>query len=174
MQGQRKYSLHTIIFGIALILFCLVIISTYMMSGLYARYRSAGDSPDGARVAGFSVDAKWTDDIVIDVTSIKGGSYKLTLTNQSEVAVRYGLTLTFANDVSSFMQVKLNGTTGTFDGNTVKFENIGELPANAASSDTAILTFEITSVDAFTKPATTGTYEQTYSFNALITCTQID
>ena len=173
MQGQRKYSLHTIIFGIALILFCLVIISTYMMSGLYARYRSAGLSGDDARVAAFSVEAAWGTDVNIDWTETADGAYQVILTNNSEVAVRCDMVLTLNADVMDAVEITLGDSAGTVSGNTITFGNICELAPNGTNSAHQ-LKFSVEDVDFFTKNATGEAHSEPVSFKAIITCTQID
>ena len=64
-----------IMIRIAAVLFCLVLISTHMMSGLYARYVAKDSSSDEARVAKFQVDAAWSGSVNINVTTTPNGSY---------------------------------------------------------------------------------------------------
>ena len=173
MHSQRKYSPHTIIFGIALVLFCLVIISTYMMSGMYARYRAADDATDQARVATFSVDADWGDDFTIDATKTAEGTYTISLTNHSEVAVRCDLVLTLDENVLNALDIALDGNAGTRVGNTVTFQNIHSFdPDDTSSSHT--LEFTVSDLGFFMQDATEQAYSKSFSFDAKVTCTQID
>lgn len=87
---------------LACILLCLVLITTYMTSGLYARYTAEGIASDNARVAKFDVTDEVTEmsvpvDIVPDDYSdgTKQGQQVLTVdvTNSSEVAAEYSLSV---------------------------------------------------------------------------------
>ena len=53
MKSKTKLPLGYKIIGAALILLSLVMFSTWLMSGLYARYLTSGNAGDGARVATF-------------------------------------------------------------------------------------------------------------------------
>ena len=98
-QSNQKTPL---VFRLAGILFCAVLLSVSMMGGLYARYVSSGSGGDSARVAKFSV----TDSLAItkggetvssitEVLSLIPGEsvvYTYSVTNDSEVAVLFTVT----------------------------------------------------------------------------------
>ena len=63
---------------LALILFCMVLVTSYATAGLYASYRTEADGSDSARVAKFDVKC-----------SYDKNTKTLTITNDSEVTVEY-------------------------------------------------------------------------------------
>ena len=83
-------------FYAAMVLLCLVLISTHLTGGLYARYTTHGDGEDAARVAAFDVTID--DHIPLSTTaaftiqSITNTKYTVTVTNKSETVVRAVLT----------------------------------------------------------------------------------
>lgn len=74
----------------ALVLFLLTMISIHMTSGLYARYISTAGSGDSARVAKFQVESSIEQAKDSDGNDI-ANQFVLTVTNDSEVAVRYSI-----------------------------------------------------------------------------------
>lgn len=78
---------------VVLLLFCAVLITTNISSGIYARYKTeTGDETD-TRVAKFSVSTNLESfSQALDLTGIKPGSSEsitVTVTNDSEVSVHY-------------------------------------------------------------------------------------
>ncbi len=88
----------------AAVLLCLTLFTTHLTTGLYARYTTEASGSDGARVARFDV----------KLTAVNGGSanmdgltnedketdtktYDFSITNNSEVAVGYDITIRFSN-----------------------------------------------------------------------------
>ena len=69
----------------ALMLLLLTMVTTHFTSGLYARYTSTGNSRSTAMVAKFDVEGT--------VTENTDGTYKLTVTNNSQVTVKYSVTV---------------------------------------------------------------------------------
>ncbi len=80
----------------AAVLFCLTLFSTYFVSGLYARYTSSKQSVNDARVAVFSVKGggELTKPIVAKLVPGETSEHTLIITNNSEVAVDYTITVT--------------------------------------------------------------------------------
>ncbi len=82
---------------IAAVLLCLILASTYLIIGLFARYNSDSRADEGARVAKFSIhgSGQLTQSIVAEV--IPGNEktkQSLLIENNSEVAVQYTITVT--------------------------------------------------------------------------------
>lgn len=78
----------------ACILLCLTLVTTYMTSGLYAKYTYGEEMYDDARVAKFKVTDLYTSfsqDMRFDIAP--GADYRATVsvTNSSEVAINYNL-----------------------------------------------------------------------------------
>ena len=103
---------------LASVLFMLVLTSTCILAGLLARYTVISSAEDSARVAGFSVLAvNDTEDssMTIDLGSTQPlAVYALALTNQSEVAVSYGVVVELEKKLPEGMKVYLaNDKEGT-------------------------------------------------------------
>lgn len=178
MHGKKKTTTGPLLLRIALILLCMTLFSTSMLSGLYAKYTAKNDGDDSARVAKFDVEAAGlSGDVTVDASAGQtNGEYKFTVTNKSEVAVSYDLVITFTEDVP-FCNVALANPAGTDvlgikDGNTITFSKIGSL-APGAKGDPYTVTF-ILDLDEFTKNASSESVSKTVSFTATIRCTQID
>lgn len=146
----------------ALILLCLVLVSSHLTSGLYARYTSSSTGSDSARVAKFEVETSGANEnisVTADTDSSQNGTtYTITIENKSEVAVSYKLTPVLGDSPA--------GVTATLDSNT------GELAAGAAPV-THTLTL---SVDwaAFTQGQTGANVSKDISFTVNIHFEQID
>lgn len=101
---------------IAAVLVCLTLLSTYFVSGLFARYATSGQGDDSARAAKFSIEGK--DAFLqktIEANLIPGGkeSVDLQIENNSEVAVEYTVTVTnkTTNLPLNFWMKKTGGST---------------------------------------------------------------
>ncbi len=177
MHKSKHNSSGTVMIRIALVLFCLVMITTHMMSGLYARYISVGEAADEARVAAFSVQADWQGDVKLDVSDSAdaNGAYTFTVINKSEATVRYDVILTFESPLPYYISVKLDDVNGILavDGKSVTFENIEELAPQTSGAQKS-LNFSVTSADDFTEYAAEESYSLTVNFAAVIDCVQID
>lgn len=99
-QSNKK---TPVVFYLSFVLLCAVLITTHMMSGLYARYTTRATSSDSARVAKFRVtdtltvtDSKGYEVhsfTMIEDSLIPGESttYAFAVQNDSEVAVRFSV-----------------------------------------------------------------------------------
>lgn len=83
---------------VATVLLCLTMFSTYMTSGLYARYTASASGGDSARVAAFVFDVNDTNGQFLDVSSVnepgKRETFQFTVRNNngtrtSEVTEKY-------------------------------------------------------------------------------------
>ena len=74
---------------LAAVLFCMVMFSTYLMGGLYARYTVKGTGKDSARVAAFDVRTSGPEGVQVLYSQGDSGEYKLEVVNASEVAISY-------------------------------------------------------------------------------------
>lgn len=107
---------------LACILLCLVLITTYMTSGLYARYVYEESFDDNARVAKFDItDSVENKTIPIDIVpddytdGTKKGQQVLTInvTNSSEVAAKYSLSVVNQTNNIQGLTFKLYNASGT-------------------------------------------------------------
>lgn len=165
-------------------LFCLVLITTAMMGGLFARYTATAEGSDSARVAGFDVEVTGlNDNIQCAVTAAKPGEIKLMVVNKSEVAVTYNI------------GVKIKETAGcgvkwTLDDKTAQkfpakqkdqeseevvrvYEKVGDLAAGA-TSDEHTLFFEPLDWSKITSEVNGPTKQLTQSFTVYVDVVQVD
>lgn len=99
-QSNKK---TPVVFYLSFVLLCAVLITTHMMSGLYARYTTRATSSDSARVAKFRVTDTLTvtdskGDVVHSFTMFEDSlipgestTYTFAVQNDSEVAVRFSV-----------------------------------------------------------------------------------
>lgn len=149
----------------ALILLCLVLVSSHLTSGLYARYTSSSTGSDSARVAKFEVETSGADEnisVTADNSGSNNGTYIITIENKSEVAVSYNVSY----QLTPVLGDSPAGVSAALDSNT------GELAAGAAPV-THTLTL---SVDwaAFTQGQTGANVSKDISFTVNIHFEQID
>ncbi len=162
---------------VACVLLCLTLFSVHLTSGLYARYVAKGSGSDEARVAKFQVEASdGVADVYIDVTSVNNGTYEFVVRNNSEVAVKYDVVLTFDRAVPSYMTVQLDGKNGSVSENVISFANVGSQAPNNSVGSTHTLLFTVSSdkVSDLLQNATGNSSEENFSFDAVIKCEQID
>lgn len=161
-KKNRRIPLGTLLIRTAAVLFCLVMVTTYLTAGLYARYTAQSQSGDSARVAKFDVKAlgeilsptltgeeeplEW----IVDSTG--NGEYQITVTNASEVAVRYDVTVVLEEELPNYLSLKLDdGNLTKVDERNHKKEAAGTLAPGGASEEHT-LTFEMNWKE-FTKDA---------------------
>ncbi len=96
---RRHESKVNILMVTVAVLFCATLFSMHFTGGLYARYSTSASGSDSARVAKFDVNPTFTitergttaQNIRVDVTPGNTQIAKLTIVNNSEVAVEYKL-----------------------------------------------------------------------------------
>lgn len=172
-KPSAPVAMGSIMMRVACVLLVMVMVSIHMMSGLYARYITSGSGEDAARVAKFDVDVTGTPDAIeIDCTQSTDGSLTITVTNKSEVAVRYDVIVAFKNDIPG-VSTMLDTAAGAVDSLTTTYSNAGTLAVGAASQAHE-LSFHV-DTDAFTQSADGGLiYEQTLEFTVTIHVVQVD
>ncbi|MBQ3193242.1 MAG: hypothetical protein IJB59_06715 [Oscillospiraceae bacterium] len=160
-------------------MFCLILITTAMMGGLFARYASTGEGGDAARVAAFDVkvDAPEKVQVVYGLHENKG-DYTLMVKNNSEVAVDCRVKVKIET-IEFGITVKLNekelenvqeGQAGFLQ--ELDFGSVGQLAPG--QEDNYKLTFHVTNWGEFTKMEKTAKREETVAFDVLIDVVQID
>lgn len=96
-KDQQEYrAKRNIPIRVAAVLFCLTLFSTYLVTGLFARYTTSVQSSDQARVAAFSIKGEGDLSRTIAATLVPGEDtdVKLIIRNDSEVAVEYKIEVT--------------------------------------------------------------------------------
>lgn len=153
----------------ALVLLLLTMISIHLTSGLYARYTSTAEASDSARVAKFDVDCA-----LVPVAD-KEGAFTLSVTNNSEVAVKYSIEVQLPEDLSATIgAVTLEPADGA---NSVTFmdENWTMAP-NAENPNEHILQLDMTNwVGKTDRISDKGATEPvTFNFSVKVHAEQID
>ena len=150
LKPSAPVAVGSMMMRIAAALICLVLISTHMMSGLYAKYTSRGTGSDSARVAAFDVNVTGTPDAVAvscTESGIANGTYTLTVENQSEVAVRYTLMVTVTGDGAAAVVGSFDSSEGALEaGTTSKVHTL-----TFSVSDWSLLTQAVKGSSATTK-----------------------
>lgn len=142
-QSNRR---TPVVFHVGLVLFCLVLFSTYLTGGLYARYTTTASGSDSARVAKFQITSgsDWTagQDIHFELNFFDPAKQSQTITLQilsnSEVAVKYDVVLTMPDLPSGcnydWLEVTIGEKNPTVEGNVFTFTNLGEFSPNYSGS----------------------------------------
>ena len=122
MQYKSKHEKNdkphypVLVFRVAALLVCLVLITTYMLSGAYSKFFSGASGGDGARVARFSPD--FTSAKVLDFEKTPGYTAEIDFSVQNytdeklpEVAIKYKIILkTTGNIPLKFTVCKSDGS----------------------------------------------------------------
>lgn len=121
-KGQNP---TTLIVRTAMVLLCLVLVSTCWMGGLLAKYSTTGSGGDEARVAKFEVHTNGvkTEDISCTAEKNSDGVYTITVNNASEVAVRYTLAVSMFGDAADGVAASFNADAGTLAPNAASSEH---------------------------------------------------
>lgn len=154
---------------IAAILLCLVLISTYMTSGLYAKYADKGTADASARVATFVIETD-LDRISLGTSGAPtlqlGGDEEIQvvelpfyIASGSEVEVGYSITVDFGTTpLPDYMNITLSDgiTSKTPVANigrtTFTFSDFGTLPATTTEEQAELtLTFSISDLTMITE-----------------------
>lgn len=108
------------------VLLCATLFSMHLVGGLYAKYTANANSSEGARVAAFSITQEGTifQTVEANVTPGTTQSAELTITNKSEVAMEYTLTVTNVTGNLTPLKFSLNrADENTPSVTTEKYEN---------------------------------------------------
>ena len=109
----------------ALVLLFLTLLTTHITGGLYARYAAQTTGRDTARVARFEIDVTpLQEELTVDCAQTQDGTYGFTVTNNSEVPVRYAVLVTFKQALQgNLLQVALDDGSYSYVGssNAVSF-----------------------------------------------------
>lgn len=186
-KNNKKFSMGIgcVLIRIAAVLFCLVVVSTYLMSGLFARYVSNGNGGDSARVAGFNV-VMSSSDVKSEVTALEPGTITISLANQSEVAVSYtirvdvgspagGVKITWVDpdhDVSTADDKIQIENDGVAENNEKKFDLTRYMPVGG--TDTCTLTFTAVDWTKITQGETGTSATLTQEFTVYVDVVQVD
>ena len=180
-RNKKKVSIP---FSIAVLLICLLMFSLYLTSGMLARYTTTATAGDKARAAKFDVGATGSTGTMAFVYTdgkfapnpADSNVYTLTVTNKSEVAVRYNVVI---ENVPAYITATVGETVYSSDENgKITIAALGELAANTTANGVMTITFNVTDgcLDTLeqTDSDTLVAKDQTIEFDAIIKIVQID
>ena len=103
-RNRRKTTFGSVVMRIAGVLLALTAVTVWATSFMFAKYTTKTEEKTESRVAKFDVDAgmEESDGLLIDVALGDTGKYIVTLTNDSETAVRGDLVLDFTELNTAF------------------------------------------------------------------------
>ena len=176
MKNEQKRPSGCITLRIAAVLLCLVLFSMHLTAGLYARYTAKQGGTDSARVAAFNVDVEGVgNSVTVDYVKGNGqdaGIQKLKITNNSEVAVSYDITVEI-EAVGFRISVTLNGKAFETDKpQTFEFKNAGQIPANSVGY--CDLEFKVMDWGEFTNLENSSKIQRTLEYSITVDVAQID
>ncbi len=138
-MSKKHSSRVDILMCVAAVLFCATLFSMHFTGGLYARYTTGYGDSDGGRVAAFSIKQEGTIFETIETNVMPGTtqSAELTITNNSEVAMEYVLTVTNVTGNLPPLKFKLKNaddktpsvTTESYQ-NGVSMNSVAQIPGN--------------------------------------------
>ncbi|MBQ9901983.1 MAG: hypothetical protein IJM51_06320 [Clostridia bacterium] len=175
---QTTKARHVAVFRLLAVMLMAVMLSSHVISGVFANYATAGAGRGGAKVAVFSVDANGntTEGLRQSIKSVTAGdvtTYQIVITNTSEVKVSYTVEISFKNNMGQYFTARLNA--GIFT-DTMKWENAGQLAPGGTESCT--LEIKVKDAPAFAQAQmaalTEGEYSDNFGFETYVTFTQID
>lgn len=146
------------VFNLGLVLMCLMLVTFSMVGGLYARYSTTATGEATAQIAKFDVQVTGdTTGVAVDVAEVKEGVYTFTIINNSDVTVKYGLTMTCEQPVS--------GIVANFD------QNEGNLRSGENVARTLTFTVDL---DEVTKDMSGSSASIRYDFTVKVNVEQVD
>lgn len=107
MTENRKP--HMIVLRLAAVLLVLVMLSTSMVAGRYARYVTTATASDSARVAKYDISVASPSPNSLTMSQDASVEYNFTVTSNSEVSVEYDLIITLPTALPSGVTVTLTG-----------------------------------------------------------------
>lgn len=108
----------------AAVLLCLALVSSYFVTGLFARYATRAQSSGDARVAKFSIEGSGIFSQPIEASLVPGSSEtaSLIIQNNSEVAVEYTITVTnMTNNLPLSFRMEKEGSSPTMQASGTTF-----------------------------------------------------
>lgn len=154
---MKQVNIRTpLVFRLGVVLLCAMLITFSMMSGLYARYSTTVTGEASAQVAKFDVQVSGDDSgVSVDVSQATDNVYTITIKNDSEVTVQYGLSVS-----------NIDGVSVTFDSNS---DTLG-----FGQSVVCNLTFTVTDWDLITKNMDDENKSISIPFTITVNIEQVD
>lgn len=156
MRRKRSQKVNILMCTVAVLL-CATLFSMHFTGGLYARYTASISGSDSARVAAFSLTQEGTvfQTIEADVTPGTTQNAELTITNKSEVAMEYTLTVTNVTGNITPLKFTLNPadantppvTTESYE-NGISINSACQIPGNHTDNYTLNIVWELSENEA--------------------------
>ena len=159
------------------ILLCTTLLTGHVISGTMAKYVTQGTADSGsARVASFSVAATGDND---SLSLSVGGTvtYTITLKNQSEVAVKPIVSVTFTSDISNYLVVKLNNheaSSVSADGKTLTWSDVSEMNPGETGTQLPLTITTDAALPGQLSGVNSDSYTGSFPFDTQVTFVQID
>ena len=159
------------------ILLCTTLLTGHVISGTMAKYVTQGTADSGsARVASFSVAATGDND---SLSLSVGGTvtYTITLKNQSEVAVKPIVSVTFTSDISNYLVVKLNNheaSSVSADGKTLTWSDVSEMNPGETGTQLPLTITTDAALPGQLSGVNSDSYTGSFPFDTQVRFVQID
>lgn len=151
MKKSNTSKKHPVPFYIAMVALCLLLVSTYMTSGLFARYATGISASDAARVAMFRTPTitftspNASPDIELDTydTSLNSVTTTFTVSMMTEVAAKYDVIVTCPDPLPAdgYVKMTLDGKAPVASGSVYTFTDVGTFAAGGQRTNSHDLTF---------------------------------
>ena len=178
-NGRSSVNLGSILIRIAAVMFVLIMITTHMLGGMFARYVSNGQGADAARVAGFDVKVTGpVENVECNITALEPGKISLSVKNDSEVAVSYSFRIVINEQAGCGVRVTLDDDKNLEflpkERSELTFSSVGYLGVNAAevSHTLAFTVMDWTAITKNVDNKESVTLEQ--SFEIYVDVVQVD
>ena len=148
-RERKRANLGVTMMRVAGVLLAVTAVTVWATSFMFARYTTGGRSGSNGRVAMFNVGAgmETGEELLIDVsTGGENGEYVVTLTNNSETAVRGDLELDFTEINTTFKDGN-NNYTPLITKITARVDKTPEDPQSTSAPDTIIAAKDYTVTD---------------------------
>ena len=145
-----------LVFRLGVVLLCAMLITFSMVSGLYARYSSTVTGEASVQIAKFDVQITGDANVSVDVSQATDNVYTITIKNDSDVTVQYGLSVS-----------AIPGVSATFDsvGGTLEF---------GGSEVSRQLTFAVTDWNQVTAGMEDSADSVEFDFTVTVNIEQVD
>lgn len=159
------------------ILLCTTLLTGHVISGTMAKYVTQGTADSGsARVASFSV-AATGDNAPLSLSVGETVTYTITLNNQSEVAVKPIVSVTFTSDIRRYLDVKLNNHEASFEsdeGKTLTWSDVSEMYPGDTEIQLPLTITTDAALPGQLSDVSSDSYTGSFPFDTQVTFVQID
>ena len=171
---EKKRNLSSLIMPTFSILFCLTLLSMWLMSNIYARYTTKSSGGDSARVAAYVFELKdSSESTMVDLNNIRkpgdSQTYTFSVTNKrgnviSEVAQSYTIKLEAEGSMPITCEIREQNETGQTAGPPICKAEIAENAEAVNTKNDSSCAIRLSAAEEYTKTYTlTATWPETYN-----------